>query len=209
MRDNPYATSDGWAFVNSSNTIEDHVFKSREVMCIGFHNFENRDSHLYVMKRPSEFLRSSVLGRVRYLKAQCAEFHLVDVTVHVRVAVPFLDISAPKPGGYKSFKFHIMDGGTTQHEPLLDCNLTSETHGMNIPLYRSRIIEHFNVPDESSDEYHGALYAIVFEYECDQNYGFERPVDQIGCEIEIAVFLTYNFGTKGAQFDINPSFYET
>lgn len=209
MRHNPYATSDGWAFCNGRNTTEDYNFKSRETMCFGWHHSENRHEHLYMIKRPTEFMRSVLLGRIRHLRAQCADFNLMDVSLRIRIAIPFLDIAAPEENGWKQIRFHVMDGGKKERAPILDFTFNDASHGSNVPIYQSKVIEHVEVPKDNSDENHGGLWGVFFEYDADQDY-FKTAtgMDQLGFEIELTVFLTYNFGTAGTDFTIKPEFYE-
>lgn len=208
MRNNPYTTKEGWDFCNSADTTEDLKFRTRDAFSVMFHSSTDRSERIYVIKRASEFLRASTIGRVRHLKAQSKEFQLVNASLIARISVPYLDIGAPDEGGFKSFSFFIIDGGAIERDPILQYTTTGEIHGTNLPIRRSMVIEHLNIDDEA-DAYHGSLYSIVFDYNADKDYRTsDRHIDQVGFDIELNVFLTYNFGEKGAKFTINPDFYE-
>ena len=102
-----------------------------------------------------------------------------------------------------------MDGGKMERAPILDFTFNDASRGTNVPIYQSKVIEHVDVPKENTDEHHGALWGIFFEFDADQDYfKTAKGTDQLGFEMELTIFLTYNFGSVGADFTIKPEFYE-
>lgn len=205
MYQNPFASKMGYQFCNEIDTTEDYTFKTQETAVIPFTNAAERSHRIYVLKRPSEFFRSVVLGRVRHLKSQCPQFNLVDISARARVTIPYFHMGAPVDGGFKRVLFHIIDGPYNQRDPIVTCEFTKET-SEDKDFYGIAYLD--NMPpcfdDDGSD---GAFYSLILEWDSDRSYPQEKPFDEIGFEIEITVFLTYNFGTSGANFTIDPSYY--